>query len=133
MARTEVILEPVDVMYVEAEGGLSGIRQAWKELESKLSNLGGRRFYGTYQISDKVYRACVSIIREEEPELFKLQAWTIPGGKYLRERLSDWSKKPEKMGEIFESMAQERESDRSRPSIEFYRSQQEVILFLPIS
>ena len=37
-------LEPVKVMYVEAEGGLSGIRQSWSKLESELPSLKGRRF-----------------------------------------------------------------------------------------
>jgi hypothetical protein len=132
MARIEVVLEPVRVMYVEAEGGLSGIRQSWSKLESKLPGLKGRKFYGTYHVVEKIYRACVAINSEKEPETLSLPTWTIPGGKYLREKIKGWSSRPEIMGEIFESMAQERDSDPTRPSIEFYRSQQEVILLLPI-
>jgi hypothetical protein len=132
MGRIEVTLESVKVMYVEAEGGLSGIRQSWSKLESKLPKLKGRKFYGTYNFADKVYRACVAINSEEEPEALNLQTGTIPGGKYLREKISGWSSRPEIMGETFELMAQERDPDPARPSIEFYRSQNEVILLLPI-
>jgi hypothetical protein len=132
MGRIEVIVEPVKVMYVEAEGGLSGIRQSWSKLESKVPNLKGRKFYGTYNFADKVYRACVAINSENEPEALNLQTCTIPGGRYLREKVSGWSSRPEIMGETFESMAQECDPDPTRPSIEFYRSQNEVILLLPI-
>ncbi len=133
MARTEVVLDPVNVMYVKAEGGLLGIRQSWSKLESKLPNLRGRRFYGTYIIAEKVYRACVAINSEDEPASLGLPTWTIPGGKYLKDKITGWSNRPETMGETFESMAQERHSDPNRPSIEFYKSQQEVVLFLPIT
>jgi hypothetical protein len=132
MGRIEVILESVKVMYVEAEGGLSGIRQSWEKLESKLLSLKGRKFYGTYNYADKVYRACVAINSEKEPEALNLATWIIPGGKFLREKIVGWSSRPEIMGEIFESMAQERDPDPTRPSIEFYKSQNEVILLLPI-
>ena len=132
MVRVNTIMEPIKVMYVEAEDGLSGIRQAWNDLESKLQSLKGRRFYGTYYFVDKIYRACVAINSEKEPQKLNLPTWTIPGGKYLKEKIAGWSSRPETIGETFESMAQERDSDRTRPSVEFYKSQQEVILLLPI-
>jgi DNA gyrase inhibitor GyrI len=132
MARIEVTLEPVKVMYVEAEGGLSAIRQSWSKLESKRPSPKGRKFYGTYHVADKVYRACVAINDEKEPETLNLPTWTIPGGKYPREKITGWSSRPELMGETFESMAQESDPDPTHPSIEFYKSQQEVILLLPI-
>jgi hypothetical protein len=132
MARVEVVLEPVTVMYVEAEGGLSGIRQSWSKLESRLPSLKGRKFYGTYYVANNTYRACVAITNETEPDAANLPTWTIPGGKYLREKIDGWSSRPEVMGETFESMSGERDSDLTRPSIEFYKSQREVILLLPI-
>jgi hypothetical protein len=132
MAKAEVVLEPVRVMYVQAEGGLLGIRQSWRRLESKLPSLKRRKFYGTYHVRDETYRACVAIVSEKEPEILNLPVWTIPGGKYLREKVKGWSSRPEIMGEIFQSMAKERDSDLARPSIEFYKSQEEVILFLPV-
>ena len=132
MARTEVIIDPIRVMYVEAKEGLSGVSEAWSELESRLPNLKKRKFYGTYHSKDKVYRACVAISDEEEPKALALPAWTIPGGKYAREKVIDYSSRVEIIGETFESMAKEYKSDPNRPSIEFYRSQREVILLLPI-
>lgn len=132
MARREVTIDPIRVMYVEAEGGLSGVGKAWSELESKLPSLKRRKFYGTYHFHDKVYRACVAIMDEREPEKLGLPTWTIPGGKFVREKIVGYANRVEIIGESFDSMAQEYNPDPNRPSIEFYRSQREVILLLPI-
>jgi len=132
MARMEVTIDPVEVMYVEAKGGLSGVREAWSTLESKLPSLKRRKFYGTYHDDDKVYRACTATMDDKEPEKLGLSTWTIPGGKFVREKIVDYASRVEIIGETFESMAQEYDCDPNRPSIEFYRSQREVILLLPI-
>ena len=131
MARAEVTLDPVRVMWVKAEGGLSGVGEAWSTLESKLPSLKGRKFYGTYH--NNVYRACVAIIDEKEAETFALPTWTIPGGKYVREKVTDYRSRVEVIAETFEAMAKkECRADRSRPEVEFYKSQREIILLLPI-
>ena len=130
MARLEVTLDPIRVMWVKAERGLSGVGEAWSTLESKLPSLKGRKFYGTYH--DNVYRACVAIIDEKEAETFALPTWTIPGGKYVREKVTDYRSRVEVIAETFEAMAKECRADRSRPEVEFYKSQSEIILLLPI-
>ncbi len=128
----EVNMDPVMVMYVEAKGGLSGVKQAWSDLHSRLSDLRGRKFYGAYLSRKGVYRACIAVSDQTEPDRLGLPVWTIPGGRYARWRITDWSTRVEKIGEAFESMAKEHEYDPSPWSLEFYRSQKEVILLLPI-
>jgi hypothetical protein len=130
MARMEVTLDPIPVMWVKAEGGLSGVGEAWSTLESKLPSLKGRKFYGTYH--NNMYRACVAIIDEKEAETFELPTWTIPGGKYVCEKVADYRSRVEVIAETFEAMAKECSADRSRPEVEFYKSQSEIILLLPI-
>ena len=132
MARVEVTLEPVKVMYVEAKDGLSGVGTAWSKLESNLPSLKGRKMYGAYYGQDKVYRACVAIINEEEPKALGLPMWTIPGGKFAREKVENFARRVEIIGETFKSMEQEYRRDPNRWYIEFYRSQNEVILLLPV-
>lgn len=61
-------------------------------------------------------------------------ARVIPGGSYAREKMRDWAARIPDIGKTFTAMA-EREKDRaddSRPSIEFYRSQDELLLLLPV-
>ena len=132
MVRMEVSIDPIKVMYVEAKGGLSGVGEAWSSLESKLPSLRKRKFYGTYNSDQEVYRACTAITDEKEPEKLGLSTWTIPGGKFVREKVVDYASRVEIIGETFESMAQEYDMDPHRPGIEFYRSQRETILLLPI-
>ena len=132
MARVEVTLEPVKVMYVEAKDGLSGVGTAWSKLESNLPSLKGRKMYGAYYGQDKVYRACVAIINEEEPKALGLPMWTIPGGKFAREKIENFASRVEIIGETFKSMEQEYRRDPNRWYIWFYRSQNEVILLLPV-
>lgn len=97
-----------------------------------MSSLKGRKFYGAYFHKDGVYRACVAIIDEEEPRRLGLPAWNVPGGKFARDKIWNYASRVEKIGETFESMAQRYKADPNRWSIEFYRSQEEVILLLPI-
>jgi DNA gyrase inhibitor GyrI len=134
MNRKETTFLPVTVMYVEAKGGLSGVGKAWSELESNLPSLKGRKMYGAYydQDQDKVYRACVVIINDEEPKELGLPTWTIPGGKFARDKIENFASRVEIIGETFESMERECKRDPKRWYIEFYRSQNEVILLLPI-
>jgi hypothetical protein len=129
----EVMLPDVQVvMYVESASGLLGASEAFDRLETRLPTLKGREFYGTFQPPDGPYRACVAIEAEDDTAALGLSAWVIPGGKYRRRKLVDWQARVQEIGTMFASMAEEGERDLSRPSVEFYRSDKEVVLFLPI-
>ena len=62
----EVTLDDIEVMYILADGGPAGAQQAFDKLESKLTSLKGRRFYGTFQAGE--YRACVALLSNDKPE-----------------------------------------------------------------
>lgn len=123
-----VELHDLRVLCVVAPGGLDGIGEAWAKLEARLPSLRGRRFYGTYLRGE--YRACV--VQRDDPAALGLETWTIPGGAYARRKLAHWREHTAKIGGIFAAMAAEHPVDPDRPSIEFYRSQDELILLLPI-
>ena len=129
MSVTEIELEAISVMCVVAKDGPSGARAAFDELESKLPSLRGRKFYGTYHEGE--YRACVAVREGDDPSAMKLGTWIIPGGRYLRVKVDDWEQKVATLASVFESMARTRQVDRTRPSIEVYRSQRELLLLLP--
>jgi hypothetical protein len=126
----EIVLGDIEVMYVSAEGGPAGAKQAFDRLESCLINLRGRKFYGTFQAGE--YRACVALQPEDRPSDFGLSTWIIPGGRYARKKVKDWNEKISQFGEMFDAMAEEYAADPNRPSIEFYRSQRELHLLLPV-
>lgn len=122
---------PIEVMCVTAEGGPAGIRPAWDRLESTLPSLKGRKFYGAFQPPDGPYRACVVLLPSDDPEALGLDRWTIPGGHYARKTVKAWEENPKAISTGFDELAATHKPDPSRPGIEFYRSQGEVIIFLP--
>ena len=125
-----VTLEDVKVMYVVAIGGLQGINEAWDKLETPLPSLKGRKFYGTYLNGE--YRACVALRDDDDPAALGFETWIVPGGTYARRKIEDWPERTFEIGKTFAAMAAEYPVDPTRPNIEFYRSQKELILFLPI-
>jgi hypothetical protein len=111
-----------------------GPSAAFDLLESRLPTLKGRKFYGTFELTPEGehYYACVIRIDSDDPEKMGLETGVIPGGWYARCKLDDWQKNISKLPGLFKELAGAHEPDASRPSLEFYRSQQEMQLFLPV-
>ena len=127
-----VTLEDVPVLCLVAEGGPNGASQTFSVLEARLGGTRGRRFYGAFHPATGVYRACVSHKEDDDAEALGLERWIIPGGRYARRRMPDWMDKVMMIGPTFEEMASHNEHDPARPNIEFYRSQRELVLLLPV-
>lgn len=123
-----VTLDPVKVMFVVSPSGPQGASEAFDRLEACLPSLKGRKFYGT--MLDGEYRACVALEPQDAPAVMGLQTWTIPGGAYARRKLENWPEHTNEIGRIFGAQAAEYPRDPTRPNIEFYRSQKELLLFL---
>lgn len=128
------ILPDIQVMCVIAENGIAGAKKAFDKLETKLSTLKKRRFYGVLigKPDSGEYRACVEIIPSDNPESTGLETWTIPGGKYEQQKLWDWESKLDQIGKITEQIIKEYGIDSSRPTIEYYCSLKELRLLIPI-
>jgi hypothetical protein len=127
---TDVTLEDIPCMCVLAEGGVSGSKVAFDKLESKLSSLKSRKFYGV--VLNGAYRACVALQEGDDPEKSGLDTYTIPAGKYLRATINEWCQNLDKIGPTFDEMSNKRGKDTNRPLIEFYRSRRELILLMPV-
>lgn len=128
--RMEVLLDDIPAMYVISPSGPEGARQAFNYLESKFKSLKGRKFYGAYHAGE--YRACTAILAEDNPERLELATWIIPGGKYVREKMLNWTRRIPEIGKTFLALSEAHAYDPSRPSIEFYKSQLELHLLLPV-
>lgn len=134
---TIVVRQPIEVLRVRADMKGKGPKAAFDALESKLPTLKGRRFYGTIRVSEKgeEYYACVERLPSEDPAALGLEVGTIPGGKYVRRRVWDWESvvAAGMMKAISEEFARGYVLDPERPSIEFYRSMNELHLLLPLA
>ena len=126
-----VTLDDVKVMFVVSANGPQGAGLAFDRLEARLPSLKGRKFYGT--LLNGEYRACVAIEAQDAPAAMGLDTWIIPGGAYARRKLEGWSERLPEIGETFRALAAEFPADPTRPNIEFYRSQKELLLFLAVA
>lgn len=123
----------VTVMFKRADDQQQSITRAWAELEQALGSLRGRRFYGVLDPESREYRACVELRRGDDPQMLELELGTLPGGRYVRERL--YGEPPAVYALIapaFERLSQRADSDRGRPSIEFYRRRDAIDLLQPV-
>ena len=127
----KVILNNIDVWCVIAEG-VKGSAKAFNKLESILPTLKGRHFYGVLngKPDNGTYRACV--VKQLDENFGNLESWVIPGGKYARAKIKNWEENIQSIAQEFSQMTKEFAIDKNRPCIEFYKSQEELILMLPI-
>jgi hypothetical protein len=129
----QVEREPVEVMFIRTDDDPAEFGPAFQRLE-ELVGTRGRKFFGAFYPRDKEYRACVRVQEGDDPSALGLETGTLPGGRYLRERLR--GEPPglyERIGPTFEEMLKQVSPDETRPSIEFYRRFDEIHLLLPVA
>lgn len=127
----EVTLQDIPVMYVISADNSKSITQSFAKLENAIGwQLKGRTFYGT--LFNGEYRASLAFTDPTEPDRLGFPTWTIPGGKYKREKINDWIHHTEEIAPKMKDMKQNNEYDDSRPCVEFYRSMKELFLLVPI-
>jgi len=127
----EVTLDELPVLVVAKDGEPGeAAGAAFSELEAALPSLRGRRFYGYYEPSARRYFACVVA---QDDDALDLDRRTLPGGTYARSRLR--GQPPElyaRIGETFDTVAKSVAADESRPWLEYYRSEGEVDVLIPV-
>jgi hypothetical protein len=133
-----VQIPEIQVMRVRANMKGKGPPEAFALLESRLPTLKGRMFYGTFRMTPEggEYWACVARIEEDDPKSIQLETGTIPGGWYARKKVQKWEKVVQegKLPAIFEELIRSNADniDESRPSVEFYRSRDELLAMMPV-
>jgi hypothetical protein len=133
-----VELHDIPVMRVRADMKGGGPAAAMTLLESKLPTLKGRKFYGVYRErpDGEEYYACVAKVGADDPEKMQVETGVIPGGRFVRRKVLDWERviREGRLPLIFGEMVKthSHEIDPDRFSIEFYRSQTELLVFLPV-
>jgi hypothetical protein len=134
MADDSVVTMPdVAVMYVDGlEEKPIGEQApaAFAELEGKLPSLKRRKFYAV--VLGGRYRACVAVEASDDGHALPHPTWMLPGGKFVRRRIADWEQHRDMIGPAFAALRSRADSDLSRPGIEFYRSQRELFVLVPV-
>lgn len=136
MERKATIVDQaaIELVLCRANEFPAGIKDSWRRLEARLSSLRGRKFYGLtyFENGELVYYAGVQPLNEEEAASLGFPRITLKGGKYARVKLMDWNKYADEIGPIFDELMEEYKKDPNGPTVEFYRSQSELHLMIPI-
>ncbi len=132
---TIVELPDVNLAVNRADRFPEGIEAAWKDLESKLTSLKGRRFYGlaVCEGDELAYYAGVETSDDEEIAKLGLPTMKIKRGRYARAKLYDWRDQKDEIGKIFDQLMQDHDMDPDGACIEFYRSEFELHLLIPLA
>ena len=119
-------------MFLRTADSLAAIEEAWDRFESVVPPKG-RRFYGAFHGATQEYWVCVEPVEGEDPVRLGFEMGSLPGGRYLRTTIR--GEAPELYRQIaptFDAMMKGAAVDESRPGIEFYRRESEIVLLLPI-
>lgn len=133
--KVSIIDQPdIELIVCRATEFPAGIKDSWERLESKLASLKGRKFYGLtyFEEGHLVYYAGLQPLDDGEIKTLGFPTMTLKGGKYARVNLMDWNNHADEIGPIFDELMKEYKKDPSGPTVEFYRSQSELHLMIPI-
>jgi hypothetical protein len=124
----------VPVLRVRADMKGRGPSEAFATLESRLPSLKGRKFFGSFRPTEdgEEYFACVGRIPSDDPIRMELGDGVIPGGLYVRRKLVGSEENIPHLAEHFDDLRGKFDHDPTRPSLEFYRSERELRLLLPV-
>ena len=129
------------LMCLKSPGAIETVSRTFDELEKRIGRIKGRKFYGLSREvnGSEEYLACAGIEAEDEPAKIGLDLVTLPAGKYDRELLKNWASKwdgrnIEGLHELFQSMAGRNAGkiDSERYTVEYYRSQKELYIMIPL-
>lgn len=137
MNATIVEQPPLRLITAKSKSFPEGNSEAMAAIESRLETLKGRKMYGlVYESEDGMdyYAGLVPEGESEEKRFTELgyDILEVGGGSCARVKLLDWSSKIDQIGPTFGAMIGEYGIDTSRPQMEFYRSQKELHLLLPL-
>jgi DNA gyrase inhibitor GyrI len=102
-----------------------------------MESLSGSKMYGLlYPGAPMAYFASVRLDRDHSDDLGFDQA-EVPGGLYGRRLVKDWEDKLAELPEIFDELHADLIEagyfvDTSRPSLEFYRRSNELVIMVPV-
>lgn len=112
----------------------NGIKEAFDALIDLLPDGVDRTYYGiSYMIGDQVvYHAAVQELNPGEAEKYNCTRYVIEKGEYLADRVHQWMKKVNTIKEIFANMLHDDCPDESRPAIEWYMNDNEMICMVRV-
>lgn len=127
--------DDLNVFGVQVKTFPLGIGEAFDGLIGRLPEGLNRAYYGISYITDKgvVYLAVTAERFEGEAEQYQYQRFRIAKGNYRTVTVNDWSKKTDKIKDVFREMLKDDCPDENSPCVEWYKDDQEMICMVRIN
>jgi predicted transcriptional regulator YdeE len=109
----------------------AGIGAAFDELISKTGDAAGtRNYYGISYLNNNgevIYKAVAAEKIEGEAEKYGYADSEIEKGEYLCKTLKNWQTQTDCIKDLFHEMMEDKNADRTKPCIEWYKSDDEML------
>jgi len=134
--ETFVIKKNIEAFGFQVKTFPDGIGEAFDSLIEMVPEGLNRSYYGiSYMTPDNkaVYIAAVEEKNKGEAERNKCERYTIEQGKYLAVAVKDWRQKTDTIKDVFHGMDKEENIDRSKPCVEWYKNDDEMLCMLKLN
>src|SRR4029077_9286056 len=119
------------VFGIEVKTFPSGIGEAFEELIRKTGDRAGERnYYGISSMNNEgkmIYKAVAEEKFDGEAEKYHYERSTIGKGEYLFEVLKDWQNNTNCIKDIFQAMMVDDRIDKTKPCVEWYKNNDEML------
>lgn len=113
-----------------------GIQEAFDTLIEMVPEGLGRSYYGISYMDDQngiVYIAAVEEKKDGEAEENGCERYTIERGTYAVSTLRNWRQKTDTIKDIFHEMMDEPHIDHTKPCIEWYKDDDEMLCMVKVN
>jgi predicted transcriptional regulator YdeE len=127
--RTLKVETDLKVFGLEVPNFPMGIKETFDTLVAKVPEGLNRNYYGiSYMENQKVvYIAAVEQKNEDEPKKYNCEKYLIEKGEYLGEDVHNWMQKTDSIKDVFHELMQNDNIDCSKPCIEWYKNDDEMV------
>lgn len=107
----------------------NGIKEAFDEIINKLPRQDRRLYYGISECTNEgiIYIAAAGQAFDGEGKQYGYETYTVEKGEYLAETVYGWLNKTHCIKDVFEAMFTDARADRSKPCVEIYKNDDEMV------
>ncbi len=130
----QVILDAITTLSVKANRFPEEVDSAFSKIEKQYGKNSSHTFFGAinFNNAEVEYRACLEQKNKHAHNIQGIEKYIIPGGRYVSSRLLNWTRNTHLIKEIFNDLENKYIFDQTRPQLEYYKSNRELVLMLPI-
>ncbi len=110
----------------------NGIGEAFELLMKILDEGFNRSYYGIAEMKENqmIYKAVAAEKYDGESEKYNLEKSVIEGGTYFTETIKDWRNNTDCIKDVFQEMMKSSQVDKSKPCIEWYKNNNEMLCMM---